>query len=379
MIEQEIEGEVDLIKARDLRKIMNLRIQHFCQNKIRLSQFFFTILIVTLLFSGLGCKNDCDFWRRKDECDGSDEIHIPESGDAELKVLFIGNSLTGTLLPQLVEDMAKSTNKNITVDSVIIYGTPFYEISKDARTSSKIAEGGWDYVFLQSSDISAFPDMFNIELESIEYVKSLIFEQSPMTKIAYMMVWGARDGVRVQEITGEFVSYSYEAYFEKIFWGTCYLANKTGVMVSPVGYAWNQVSRHRPELHAGLFGVDGFHPAYNGSYLAAAVTYNILFQEPIPCNFTGRLTPEEASYYQDMAKGAVSDHKDWWNLDMEVRETYFPQALNISANNSDDNSDEIPDYSDTSDYIRGFGILNLFLASGVGIISLRKAKQSKEY
>lgn len=66
------------------------------------------------------------------------------------RVLFLGNSYTQVNnLPQILFDMAKSTNDSLIVDSYTPGGYRLMNHSTDLSALTKIAAGNWDFVVLQ--------------------------------------------------------------------------------------------------------------------------------------------------------------------------------------------------------------------------------------
>ncbi|HEX2506232.1 MAG TPA: hypothetical protein VHK22_08510 [Gaiellaceae bacterium] len=81
-------------------------------------------------------------------------------------------------------------------------------------------------------------------------------------------------------------------------------ATRLGIAVAPVGPAWAEAHRSRPELE--LWDGDGRHPSRAGSYLAACVFAVTLGRSDRgPSDFTGELRPEDARYLQALAASVV--------------------------------------------------------------------------
>ena len=84
--------------------------------------------------------------------------------------------------------------------------------------------------------------------------------------------------------------------------------NKLDVLVIPVGLAFAEAYRRRPEivLHKDF---DGSHPSMLGTYLAAATAFASLYgQSPVgnPYNYFGEVSAEDARFLQEVADDTVT-------------------------------------------------------------------------
>jgi Secretion system C-terminal sorting domain/Domain of unknown function (DUF4886)/Immunoglobulin domain len=238
----------------------------------------------------------------------------------QINVLFIGNSLTGyNDLPGMVESISKKAGKDVLVDKCMRYGLALRHIVNDVSVIDKINEKDWDYVVLQSDDITAFDDMYHIEINTLNRFKEYIYDNCSQTNIIYQMIWGIKGGVIIQ---GE-GTYTYEEYITKIYNGTLHIANELNLIIAPVGWAWRECINTRPEIE--LFASDRAHPAYPGSYLGACVFFNIIFGEEIRNNnYYGDLSSENAIYMQSVANKIVLENLELWNFSQAVFITQHP-------------------------------------------------------
>jgi hypothetical protein len=209
-------------------------------------------------------------------------------------------------MPNMVVQLAKTDGVEIHIDGYLPGGRALRQMTKDEKLIQKIKSQPWDYVILQSDDISAFPDMYSIELNTLSVLKKLICANNSQTQIVYEMIWGGRDGVRIRELNGQVVYYSFKDYIHKICEGTTYLADEQNVTVAPVGWAWYLAIQQDPSLRYQLFSSDLFHPAPMGSYLAACVIYATLLQKDIEDNsYLGPLSQKTAFNLQQIASMTV--------------------------------------------------------------------------
>ena len=239
------------------------------------------------------------------------------SGNDPMRILFIGNSLTYyNEMPGMVQQMADSEGKEVEVDQLVIGGLSLRVIVSLDATLEKIKEKKWDFIVLQSDDITAFTDMYHIEIDMLNRVKRQIFQNDSSTQIIYEMIWGLENGRMVQ---GEGY-YSYLDYICMIYDGTLYIAQQTDLIISPVGWAWKRARELRPDIR--LFTHDEAHPSLRGSYLTACVFYSVLFKERVTGNaYRSSLSDDEALFYQEVASDVVLNSLTIWGEVTRVDDT----------------------------------------------------------
>ncbi len=183
----------------------------------------------------------------------------PRKSIDELRVLFIGNSLTyENDLPALIEALAGHKRFKFKMIALPDYGLVDHWNNGDAR--KEIAKRRWDVVVLQQGPSAS--------LEGREYLirYAKLFAEDIRragAKPALYMVWPSETRF------GDFdrVSESYAL-----------AAKEVGGILLPVGEAWRAAWRRNRAL--GLYSSDKFHPSTIGSYLAALVIVMKLFELP---------------------------------------------------------------------------------------------------
>ena len=180
---------------------------------------------------------------------------------ADLRVLFIGNSLTYTNdMPAIVQALAEAAGKGRLVYEMVAF--PNYSLEDhwnqgDARR--KIAAGKWNFVVLQQGP-SALPES---RVLLVEYTRRFAKEiRSSGAEPALYMVWPSQD--RQRDFDGVRGSYTVAA-------------GEVDGTLFPAGEAWRAAWRRKPELE--LYSPDGLHPSLLGSYLAAMVIYQQLYDQ----------------------------------------------------------------------------------------------------
>ncbi len=182
----------------------------------------------------------------------------------ELRVLFIGNSLTYTNdLPAMVAALAEATKqKRFIYQSIALPDFSLQDHWNQGEARKAIAKQKWDFVVLQQGP-SALPESRALLLE---YARRFAADIRSMgAKPALYMVWPSvarfNDFDRVSE--------SYRL-----------AADEVNGALFPVGEAWRAAWRRDANLK--LYSPDGLHPSPAGSYLAALVIYEQLYgQSPV--------------------------------------------------------------------------------------------------
>jgi hypothetical protein len=177
------------------------------------------------------------------------------AGDSNLRILFIGNSLTYVNdLPSLVRDLGRSDPaRTVTVASVAYPDFSLVDHWNRGDALRAIEDGPWDYVVLQQGP-SALPDSRAI---LVEYSRMFAEEIRRVgARPAIYMVWPSLD--RADEWDAVTASYTEAAQAVD------------GVLL-PGGEAIR--SAYMADRSLPLFEGDDFHPALAGSYAVALTMY----------------------------------------------------------------------------------------------------------
>ena len=191
------------------------------------------------------------------------------TGDV-LRVLFIGNSLTySNDMPAIVEALADSAKVKGLAWGMIAY--PDYALEDhwgqgDARAA--ISEG-WDYVVLQHGPSSTPANRANLILNT-RLFEPLI--RGANARPALFAPWPQI--VNIGTLSASSTSYRLAA-------------DSVGGMLFPVSDAWRLAWEKDPT--APLYAGDGLHPSASGSYLAALVIFQQLYQRS-PVGLPARVT-----------------------------------------------------------------------------------------
>jgi hypothetical protein len=178
------------------------------------------------------------------------------------RILFVGNSLTyANDLPAMVCALARSSGRQAICESVAKpdYGLEEHWNDREARTA--IARG-WDVVVLQQGP-SALPESRRLLVAYSRRFDAEIRKAGART--ALYMVWPSRAR------RGDYpaVSQSYAA-----------AAREVQGLLLPAGDAWR--AAWATDARLPLYDADGFHPSPMGTYLAALVIYEQVFDGSPP-------------------------------------------------------------------------------------------------
>jgi hypothetical protein len=240
---------------------------------------FLTLFFILFLFSSCAPVKGCE---------GADDPSCT-------RVLFIGNSLTYyNDLPNMFAQLARSGKHKVEVGMYAQGGWALEDHVKSAESTNAINSQKWTYVVLQEQ--SAIPavegwrsyNMFPAARTLVGQVRNM--GATPL----FYLTWARRAGFP------EYGMYGYESMQDQVNNGYYAIAGELGVPVVPVGSAWRLALAEHPELS--LFLDDGNHPTEQGSYLAACVFYEAIFQEsPVKLRYRGNLSKETATIIQTIA------------------------------------------------------------------------------
>lgn len=220
------------------------------------------------------------------------------------RVLCIGNSFTyyhGT--PVMLKELAWNEGHYLDISASLKGGWTMAKHSVLPLTEELIAEGAYEYVFLQ--DQSQAPAKVGKDRkEHAQLVKDMaeladkVRTTSPGCKAMVECTWAypAKDG-------GGFGS--YEAFYAYAKKGAKIMAKAVGKSkISPIADAFDVVRNERPDIN--LYHTDNYHQSPEGSYLKSCVNYLMLFGTPFSEKAADcQLDKDIARYLRSVAERVV--------------------------------------------------------------------------
>lgn len=190
--------------------------------------------------------------------------------DGTIRVLFIGNSLTYVNdLPTIVERVAEAAGKHIETEMLALPDYALIDHWNDGQAQQRIRSGHFDYVVLQQG-----PSSLPLNRDTLRLATALF---APVIRAnggvpALFAVWPEVERSSVYPVVSE----SYRLAAEDV----------DGVFL-PVGDTWAATFNARGD--APLYGDDGYHPGFAGSYAAAVVMVSV-FANVDPRSLPGEIS-----------------------------------------------------------------------------------------
>ncbi|WP_162600671.1 hypothetical protein [Paraburkholderia sp. C35] len=175
---------------------------------------------------------------------------------SEFRVLFVGNSYTTrndmpTTLASLLE--ASIPGMQVTVEVFAFGGASLAAHWNRGEVQKRLADRKWDAVVLQDQSTRPIRALKSMQEYARRFVDEIL---SSGAKPYLYMTWARKNDP------------ASHANIVTAFQG---LASATGASVIPVGLAWDQFRRLRPDID--LYEADGSHPSVIGSYIAACTHF----------------------------------------------------------------------------------------------------------
>jgi hypothetical protein len=243
-------------------------------------------------------------------CDVEKKISSDNPTTDDLKILFIGNSLTHwNNMVDMFQNFINLSGKNALVVEFSPGGMHLDEHVVNTMTHSYIQENDWDYVVIQGADYSiAFQDLRDNVLPPIKSLIDLIKSNSKNTKIIFYLDYSLRKGI----IRGD-THYSLNEFQSMINVGTKIVADDLHMKIAPVGEAWRRIFNDDSPID--LYALDQGHPSAIGSYVMACVYFSTIYRESVTSlDYYGPLSENAAWIIQTIASETVLGQLRYWNL-----------------------------------------------------------------
>ena len=183
----------------------------------------------------------------------------PITSSPELRVLFIGNSLTyANNLPEVISKIAKAAKQPKFSYKMIAYPNYSLEDHWIGREAEKtLLKEKWDFVVMQQGPSGSVAGR-KMLIEYSRKFAALIRQNGG--KPAFYAVWTS--AFRLKDFTEIIKSYQLAAKL-------------TGGVLFPVSKAWQNILKNYPQIK--LYSSDKFHPGEAGTYLAALVIFRGIY------------------------------------------------------------------------------------------------------
>lgn len=210
------------------------------------------------------------------------------------KILFIGDSFTyaqGGIYTHFEKLAATATPPvAVTTDKAVAGGAFLKRLWEMQDPVKAIHTGAFDVVVLQDDIPETNVDYFR------QYARMFVEEvRKSKARPVLFMAWAYQrlGWISMQEIA--------EAHRQ--------LARELNVDVAPVGLAWQQASKQRPDLD--MYEADREHPSVFGMYLATCVIYATIYgKDPTGFNYVpSGMTSDQAAFLQNIAWQTVRDYR----------------------------------------------------------------------
>jgi PKD repeat protein len=237
-------------------------------------------------------------------------IQLLASAQTSKKVLFLGNSYTAyNNLATTIQEMAYSDANDLVFDQHTPGGQTLMGHSSNATSLQKIKANQWDYVVLQDqSQLPSFP-WNQVQSDVLPYAEILVDSIRSANECAiplFFNTWGRENGDSQWDSINTF-----EKMNDRLFYTYGLMAERHSGKRAPVGMAFAKVKQDQNTTvsHADLYTSDGSHPSQLGSYLAACVFYELIFETSVEGNtyLPASIANSQAFYLQTVAHEVVNN------------------------------------------------------------------------
>jgi len=258
-------------------------------------------LLLSILLSGCGIL-------------GLDDEPQTEPKEGQTSVLFIGSSYTAfNNVPDRFRDLSRKAGERVFVRYHLALGQPLSYFAASQAATDAIRSWDWDYIVLQGGAQNvAYPTSGGTSVYmALKELHRKATEDSPGTKVVYMMPWAYEDGMLWMEDRTE----TYEVMQLDIREQTLEWADDLGLVVAPVGMAWYEVLTTWPHGEHFLHDTDWNHASKLGSYLTAATIFSTIWvQDAAEVNYNWEIEREVAQNLRGVAGHTVMDSLALWNI-----------------------------------------------------------------
>jgi hypothetical protein len=221
------------------------------------------------------------------------------TADTGGRILFIGNSHTFMNdLPGMFAELVRCSGREVNVDWSARGGYTLEKHARDRQTRAKLDSADWDFVVLQENTRNLTIESLR-NTQTVPAVHALEEEiRSQGAQTVLVLMWAstrAVDGDGLEQFAAEQA---------QVTAALRQLAGELDVLLAPVGPAWEESLRQRPELQ--LWGSDNQHASPAGTYLMACVLYTTIYrQSPVGLSCNADLPEETVLFLHQVVEEAT--------------------------------------------------------------------------
>lgn len=237
-----------------------------------------------------------------------------EPRDGETTVLFIGSSyLAFNDVPKRFQEISRKAGRQVFVKAHAVLGRSLATHASSAGAIHVIRERDWDFVVLQGGAQGvAYPRGYEEPvLPALRELYRIATEDSPSTRVVWMMPWAYEDGMLWREgRTEDYHQMQLDIREKTLEW-----SQDVGLAVAPVGMAFFEVlTEWDPGPHF-LHDTDWNHASKAGSFLAAATFFSTIFLEnSVDVSYRWTLERDLAADLRQVASSVVLGQPEVWNI-----------------------------------------------------------------
>lgn len=215
----------------------------------------------------------------------------------------------------MIADIATSFGDTLIWDSNCPGGFTFANHFQNATSKNKIALGTWQYVILQAQSQEPSFSPAQVGAQTLPYavkLDSLVKAANPCTRTMFYETWGRKLGD-----AGNCPFYppvcTYTGMQNRLRDSYLLFADTCKALMAPAGEAWRASISYSPTLE--LYSGDQSHPIVEGTYLTAAVFYEMLFRKSVlTTSYSAGLSSAVQQHLLSMAHATVQDSLWQWKI-----------------------------------------------------------------
>lgn len=232
--------------------------------------------------------------------------NIETDSNAELRILFVGNSLVGkNSMGEIFERMAAAGGHQIQVETLWKSGCSWNQYASSGNQMGRklrrlLKKGSWDYVVLQERSVRPVAGTSESR-KAVRKLKKLI--ENSGAKMMFLETWAPNETHKVYK---KLKRNGMKGITQKVFQQKVrsFYSSLSGKYGANVIWAGDAMEKAEGKFRLNVLMADGKHPSAEGSYLMACVCYETFFGEKAP-EWDGSLKSAKAQKLRRIAMQTV--------------------------------------------------------------------------